>query len=76
MKPEDHRTACVVIHDIPYVVSDEAQKGTQASSGTLRRGRVVWVQKNPADSNEGEKISAYAEGIGIVSLDPACISAT
>jgi hypothetical protein len=40
----------------------------------LYRGRVVWTQKTPGASADGEKVSAYAEGVGIVTLDRASIS--
>ena len=74
MKPQDHRETCIVTHEISYEVAPGDVKGTHASSGTLYRGRVVWTQKAPNAYVDGEKVSAYAEGVGIVTLDRTSIS--
>jgi hypothetical protein len=74
VKPQDHRVTCIITHETSYEVAPGAVKGTHASSGTLYRGRVVWTQKTPAAYTVGEKVSAYAEGVGIVMLDRAGIS--
>jgi hypothetical protein len=74
VKPQDHRQTCIVTHETSYEVVAGSVKGTHASSGTLYRGRVVWTQKAPSAYTDGEKVSAYAEGVGIVTLDRAGIS--
>ena len=74
MKPQDHRETCVITHETSYEVAPGDIKGTHASSGTLHRGRVVWTQKTPGAYADGEKVSAYAEGVGIVTLDRTGIS--
>jgi hypothetical protein len=63
-----------ITHETSYEVAPGAVKGTHASSGILGRGRVVWTQKTPGAYAEGEKISAYAEGVGIVTLDRTSMS--
>jgi hypothetical protein len=73
MKPEEHRETCTVTSDIHYEVRRGEVQGTHASSGTLHKGRVVWVEKDPELSNAELLVSAYAEGVGIVLLDPRCL---
>lgn len=70
MRPENYRQACTVLSDIHYEVQPGAPKGTHASSGILHKGRVVWIQKKPEESKAESVVSAYAEGVGIISLDP------
>jgi hypothetical protein len=73
MKPEDYRETCTVTSDIHYEVREGVIQGPHASSGTLHKGRVVWLQKDPQQSNTDSLVSAYAEGVGIVLLDPRCL---
>lgn len=73
MKPVDYRETCTVTSDIYYEVREGVIQGTHASSGTLHKGRVVWVQKDPEKRNAESLVSAYAEGVGIVLLDPRCL---
>jgi hypothetical protein len=74
VKPQDHRETCIITKETSYEVAPGNVKGTHASSGILYRGRVVWTQKAPSAYADGEKVSAYAEGVGIVTLDRAGIS--
>jgi hypothetical protein len=74
VKPQDHREICIITHETSYEVAPGDVKGTHASSGTLFRGRVVWTQKTPGAYADGEKVSPYAEGVGIVMLERAGIS--
>jgi hypothetical protein len=73
MKPDDYRETCTVISDIHYQVREGTAQGTHPSSGTLHKGRVVWLQKDPQQSNAESLVPAYAEGVGIVLLDPRCL---
>jgi hypothetical protein len=72
-KPEDYKETCVISRNIPYQFEDELFKGKSMAGGVLGKGRIVWVQssletKKPSAS--AHPVSAYAEGIGIVSVDP------
>lgn len=70
MKPQDHRESCIVTHDTPYEVAEGQAEGTHPSSGMLHRGRVVWIQRKLSDCHDEESIAAYAEGVGMISIDP------
>lgn len=61
LKPQDHCETCIITQESSYEVA--GVKGTQASSGTLYRGRVVWTQKTPGTYADSEKILAYAVGV-------------
>ncbi len=76
MKPQNYRESCTVTRDIHYEVGQEPGKGTHSGSGTLHKGRVVWIQKPLSESANEPSVSVYAEGVGIVSLDPACLTRT
>jgi hypothetical protein len=52
----------------------EMSRERMQAAELLYRGRVVWTQKTPGAYADGEKVSAYAEGVGIVTLDRASIS--
>lgn len=76
MKPQEHRESCIVTRDTHYEVGEGSNKGTHASSGTLNIGRVVWLQRSLQDIGDEQVVFAYAEGVGIVALDPECLSPT
>lgn len=71
-KPQEFREQRVVRTDTRYQVREGAQKGTYSGSGVLTTGRVVWVEQAPAASTN--TVAAYAEGVGIVSLNPECLT--
>ena len=74
MKPQDFRKERVVACDVRYQVSENGRRETHAASGTISAGRVVWVQEEQAQKDASPVVAAYAEGIGIVSLDPQCFN--
>ena len=68
-KPHEYRHSCTINHDVPYEVSGN-QKGTHSSTGMLHVGRVVWVREAlPIEPSE-PCVSAYVEGVGVISVDP------
>ena len=72
-KPQEFREQRIVRADTRYQLKEDAQKGPYSGSGVLTTGRVVWVQKaEPAVSSS--TVAAYAEGVGIVSLNPDCLT--
>jgi hypothetical protein len=70
MKPEDHRESCVVAQDTEYKVPEGRVEESNASSGTLHCGRVVWIQRKLSQCQDEPAVSAYAEGIGVIEIDP------
>ena len=67
MIPADYTEQRVVTQDVPYHV--EGLKGTHADDGTLHLGRVVWVKKGTEAQNPDQRVSVYAEGAGLVSVE-------
>ena len=70
-KPQDFRYIFVLTRDIPYSTADKSGGGTQSSQGTLHAGRVVYLQGPAATS---DPVPAYAEGLGIVSVQPEALA--
>ena len=67
-RPQDFKIEYILTQSVPYKCADEGRKGTHASKGILHTGRMIWLR---SDSSEGgsQRVSAYAEGIGLVSLE-------
>ncbi len=68
-KPHDYRHSWTIDHDVPYEISGN-QKGTHAGKGTLHAGRVVWTREALPIEITGASVSAYVDGVGVISLDP------
>lgn len=77
-KPQEFREQRVIRTDTQYQVNTGAQKGPYSGSGILTTGRVVWVQPpesaRSSDAGPSHTVAAYAEGVGIVSLNPECLT--
>ena len=73
-KPQEYREQRIVAHDTHYRVDENTRKGPQAASGILSTGRVVWVRQASERVEQDPAVSAYAEGIGVVALDPQSLS--
>jgi len=71
-KPNEYRKTYVLSTDVPYANADASGKGPHCGEGTLYRGRVVWLEKDPQTADGGVQVPAYAEGVGVVLL--ACSS--
>ena len=67
-KPKEYREQRTIRCDTRYQVQEGFPKGSQSGSGMLTTGRVVWVRNDPEAGNAGS--TAFADGIGIVSVDP------
>ena len=72
MKPQDFHEQRVVRTDTKYQVSEGMSKGPYSGSGILTTGRVVWL-RNGEPAQTGSTVAAYAEGVGIVALNPECL---
>ena len=66
-KPHEYRHSYTINQDVRYEISGN-QKGTHAGAGTLHVGRVVWLREPMANSDAC--VSAYVEGVGVISIDP------
>jgi hypothetical protein len=75
IKPQELRVQRVVASQTEYQVTDTSKKGPQPGSGILAAGRVVWIQATSGREPQQGFVRAYAEGIGVVSLDTACLHA-
>ena len=71
-KPQDFREQRTIRCDTHYQVHEGFPKGSQSGSGVLTIGRIVWVQNEPEVGDAGTM--AFADGIGIISVDPQSIS--
>lgn len=66
-KPKEFRKQQVVHKDTHYEVQEGFPKGPFAGAGVLTIGRVVWVREQNGDHNG--YADAFADGIGVVSID-------
>lgn len=69
MKPSQYRETYTLARNAPYQIDDEAYKGTPWNGGVLNIGRVVFLNKQAAEKKPIGSVSAYADGIGVISLD-------
>ena len=67
-KPHEYREQRVIRCDTRYQVQEGFPKGPQSGSGMLTTGRVVWVRNDPEAGSA--ETTAFADGIGVVSVDP------
>ena len=74
-KPQELSVQRVVASQTEYRVADPSKKGFQPGSGMLAPGRVVWIQKTSGPESQDSSVAAYAEGIGVVSLNTDCLHA-
>ena len=70
MKPQEYREIYTVMGNTPYQVEEDSIKGLSSDGGVLSKGRVVWVKKQVGKQSPQSLISAYAEEVGLISLDP------
>ncbi len=68
-KPMEYREQRTILHDTHYHVDDHLTKGPQAGSGVLTTGRVVWIENEKTLPAEASTVTAFAEGIGVVSVE-------
>jgi hypothetical protein len=60
----------MIVRNIPYQFEDELCEGTMPG-GVLGKGREVWVRDFTATRKR--PVSAYVDGIGMVTVDPRCL---
>ncbi len=74
MRPAEYRHSCTVSKEVPYSVVDSASKGTHSGEGILNIGRVVWLDHKLESSSGGATCTAFADGIGLITVDPRSLS--
>jgi hypothetical protein len=72
-RPDHYKETYVLNTDTAYGNTD-AEEDPQAIKGSLQRGRVVWLQNDPPGHMSCRRITAYAEGIGMVLLNTTCLA--
>lgn len=73
-RPVEYQNPYIIRSEVAYEVQEPSKKGTQAGIGNLNIGRVVWVSKSLGNDSAAETVSAYAEGIGVISVNPQLLS--
>jgi hypothetical protein len=64
-KPQNYKETCKVVRNLPY----QAEEGSYAGGGVINRGRIVWIQQRLGEKASEPLIRAFADGIGLISLD-------
>ena len=75
MKPNEYRECYTVTHEIPYQIEEGQLKGAHPGTGILQIGRVVWIREHPEQKSSQQRTWAYAEGVGVVSLESSSLAA-
>lgn len=73
MKPNEYRGCYVVTQATPYNVEEGRLKGTHSGTGILEIGRVVWIREHAEEKVSEQQTYAYAEGVGLVSLESSSL---
>ena len=72
-KPQEFQEQTTIQHETTYLADPHYPRGPQAASGVLGAGRVVWTSKQHETSTEDGKATAFADGIGVVAVEPASL---
>jgi hypothetical protein len=72
-RPNGYRETYVLNVDTAYRIADMSEQSSPPGSGSLHRGRVVWLENDPHRELRGTGLNAYAEGIGMVLLNADCL---
>ncbi len=70
MKPDCYRDVHILSQPTAYQVDAGYVAGNHADAGILPVGRVVWAQNSSIIQSPGLRVAVYAEGLGVVFLDP------
>ncbi len=70
MKPDCFRDVHILSQPTAYQVDAGYVAGNYADAGILPVGRVVWAQNSSIILSPGLRVAVYAEGLGVVFLDP------
>ena len=73
-RPLIYRDSYVVDRNFPYERVELLATGQHLGGGVLGKGQRVWMQHEPQATTHRCAVSVYAEGIGIINLNPHCLS--
>ena len=68
-KPQEFKEQRIIRSETPYQVDEQFAKGPQAGIGVLTPGRVVWTRQGQNLAENEATVSAFAEGVGVVSVE-------
>ena len=74
-KPDNFRHPYTTASILPYEVVEGTAKGSQNSKGSLGLGRVIWLRTTLEEVTSDHMVTAYAEGIGIITVDSRMLRA-
>ncbi len=74
LKPQEFRFTCVITQETPYLIAPGVPQGVQPGKGILHIGRVVWLENKMDEDSAKALVSAYAEGIGVITIDPSLLT--
>jgi len=73
-RPSVYQDTYVVNRNLAYEVVELLPTGEHLGGGVLGTGHRVWMQHEPQVMTSCHLVSVYAEDIGIINLNPNCLS--
>ena len=73
-RPSVYEDRYVVNQNLPYEMIERLPSGDCLSGGVLGKGIRVWAQHESLATVHRHAVSVYAENIGIINLNPRCLS--
>ena len=73
MKPKEYRDLYTLTRNAPYLTGEG---GTPRCGGVLNIGKAVYLQEGAKEKRSSGPVSAYAEGIGVILVDPRFLMRT
>jgi len=68
-RPDTFQRSFVASRNVPYVCGDGFSGEGYHSGGVLSRGKTVWTTADDEAGKHPQRMVAFVEGLGIVSLD-------
>jgi hypothetical protein len=70
-RPNEFQEGYIAIQNVPYLRESPQDLG---SGGVLAKGQLVWLQTMFDAEEQPISISAFVDGIGIISVDPRLLA--
>jgi hypothetical protein len=71
VRPEAFQQPYIALQNVPYLCGDDPSKA--GSGGVLSRGKTVWARQSDASQSAAGSITAYVEGVGLISVNPRAL---